>query len=568
MKKRLISLMLAAMMLFSVMLTGCGSSSDGDAIKDVNEDASRYTETLTMWLVTEKETTPEAAAAVEEAFNKITKAKFKTQVEMIFLTEDEYYGALEAEFARIDALIEAEEAEQKRMKEEIKRLKAEGKTLPVTTAEETSDETTAEETVLNEWGLSELKYPEKTDRQVDIVFISGYDRVVEYIEKEYLERLDDELQSSSKKLKDYINPVFMEAALIDGSTYAIPNNTVIGEYTFLMVNKDLAKELSYDVSEFKDLYSTVDFVADVAKYKPGVTPVCGDIPLTNIKYFNINRDTMEYEDGGRSIMAAYVGPTSSTGSRVNMRSLFATTQLTNQMLAIQTFKDNGYIKSDAKLSDPFGVAVVKGGYDLVETYGEAYEMIVLENPMADEETLYGGMFGVTPYTRSVARSMEIITYLNTNSELRNLLQYGIEGVNYVIDEDTGMLKRLNRTYIMDLNKTGNAFIAYPEEGMSLDAWETAKKQNLAARLNPLAGFTFAETDLKMEYVDYIEQLSETYLAKLDACQNAEEMKEFFDAAYAEVAADATMKEAVGITAEGSPNYVYNEWYNMMFPSED
>ena len=68
--------MLAAMMLFSVMLTGCGSSSDGDAIKDVNEDASRYTETLTMWLVTEKETTPEAAAAVEEAFNKITKAKF------------------------------------------------------------------------------------------------------------------------------------------------------------------------------------------------------------------------------------------------------------------------------------------------------------------------------------------------------------------------------------------------------------------------------------------------------------------------------------------------------------
>ena len=81
-------------------------------------------------------------------------------------------------------------------------------------------------------------------------------------------------------------------------------------------------------------------------------------------------------------------------------------------------------------------------------------------------------------------------------------------------------------------------------------WETAKKQNLDARLNPLTGFTFAETDLKMEYVDYIEQLSETYLAKLDACQNAEELKEFFDMAYAEIAADTKGQRVSRLPAVG------------------
>lgn len=565
MNKRLISLMLTIIMLFSVMLTSCSSTSDEDAVDDVNAEASRYTTTLNMYLITEKETTDEAAAAVAEAFNKITKAKFKTQVNMYFYTEDEIYDVLEEKIAGIEAEIEAEEAARKAAKQRQKELKALGITEAATTAEETSDETTAEETVVNEWGLSELKYPEESSRQIDIIAFTGYERYLDYIDRDVLSRLDDELSSGSKKLKDYINPVFMDASKVDGSTYAIPNNHVIGEYTYLLVNKELAAKYSYDPTDFTELSFAAEFVEDVAKYEPDVTPVCGELELTNIKYMSLDKDTLKFTDE-RSVVGAFVSATAGYSTRVSFRQIFATRQITDQIKTIQDFADKGYIKKNADPSKPFAISVMKGSRDLVNQYGDKYEMIVLENPMATEESLYSGMFGVTTYTKDLTRSMEIVTYLNTNSELRNLLQYGIEGVNYQINED-GTLTRLNKDYMMDLGKTGNAFVAYPEEGMPADAWESGKLQNIDARLDPLHGFSFDAEELDWKWVEIMEKVSDEYLPKLDACKSAEEVTAFVDKAYEELLANTDFANANKTLTEGTPNYLYNEWYNTNWPPE-
>ncbi len=565
MNKRLISLLLTIIMLLSVMLTSCSSTSDADAEAEINDEASRYTTTLNMFLIKEEGTTDEACELVEEAFNKITKAKFKTQVNMNWYTEDEIYKVLDEKMAAIEAEIVAEEEARKALKQAQKEAKARGETLATTTAEETSDETTAEETIVNEWGLSELKYPEESSRQIDIIAFTGYDRYLDYIDRDVLSRLDDELTSGSKKLKDYINPVFMDAAAVDGSTYAIPNNHLIGEYTYLLVNKELAAKYSYDPKEFTELSFAAEFVEDVAKYEKGVTPVCGDLELTNIKYMSIDKDTLDFTSE-RNVVAGFVSATAGYGSRISYRNMFATRQITDQMITIADFRDKGYIVKDADPSKPFAISVMKGTRDLVNVYGEDYEMIVLENPMAEEETLYAGMFGVSSYTKDLTRSMEIITYINTNAELRNLLQYGIEGINYIINED-GTLSRLNKTYMMDINKTGNSFIAYPEEGMPADAWESGKLQNLDARLNPMHGFSLVDNDLKWEFVEVMRKASDKYLPMLDACKTKADVEAFITLAYDELQADKEFTESLKVLTEGTPNYIYNEWYNTNWPPE-
>lgn len=565
MNKRLISLLLTIIMLLSVMLTSCSSTSGEDAEAEINDEASRYTTTLSMYLIKEEGTTDEACELVEEAFNKITKAKFKTQVNMNWYTEDEIYKVVDEKMAAIEAEIVAEEEERKRLKQLQKEAKARGETLATTTAEETSDETTAEETIVNEWGLSELKYPEESSRQIDIIAFTGYDRYLDYIDRDVLSRLDDELTSGSKKLKDYINPVFMDAAAVDGSTYAIPNNHLIGEYTYLLVNKELAAKYSYDPKDFTELSFAAEFVEDVAKNEKGVTPVCGDLQLTNIKYMSIDKDTLDFTSE-RNVVAGFVSATAGYGSRISYRNMFATRQITDQMITIADFRDKGYIVKDADPSKPFAISVMKGTRDLVNVYGDKYEMIVLENPMAEEETLYAGMFGVSSYTKDLTRSMEIITYINTNAELRNLLQYGIEGVNYVINED-GTLSRLNKTYMMDINKTGNSFIAYPEEGMPVDAWESGKLQNLDARLNPMHGFSLVDNDLKWEFVEVMRKASDKYLPMLDACKTKADVEAFITLAYDELQADKEFAESLKVLTEGTPNYIYNEWYNTNWPPE-
>ena len=68
MTKRLVCLMLGLLMLL-VTFTGC--SDKGDAVENVTNEASRFTTTLNMWVVTEEGTDPAQAAAVNEAINRV-----------------------------------------------------------------------------------------------------------------------------------------------------------------------------------------------------------------------------------------------------------------------------------------------------------------------------------------------------------------------------------------------------------------------------------------------------------------------------------------------------------------
>jgi hypothetical protein len=117
------------------------------------------------------------------------------------------------------------------------------------------------------------------------------------------------------------------------------------------------------------------------------------------------------------------------------------------------------------------------------------------------------MFAIGAVTRDKNRNLEIIAMLNTESEIRNLLQYGIEGTNYTLKTAVGADgkeyeyadMKADNLYVMDVAKTGNMFVAYPNAAKSdfangkygVDAWANAKKQNLEATLYPTLGLNFS-----------------------------------------------------------------------------
>ena len=101
---------------------------------------------------------------------------------------------------------------------------------------------------------------------------------------------------------------------------------------------------------------------------------------------------------------------------------------------------------------------------------------------------------VSELSNEDTRAMEIITYLNTNSEIRNLLQYGIAGQHYTVENGTvsRVADKMGNFYDMDIYATGNAFLAYPEPGMDASIWENGKKQNRDSLVEPMLGFNLAE----------------------------------------------------------------------------
>ena len=703
MNKRLVCLTLSILMLLACVLTSCSSNTtDVDAAGETVDNSAK---TITMWIVTNDETTDEAKKAVNDAFTKITKAKFKTNVVIKYCTEDEYYDKLEEAIEANQYEIELEAKCAKELRQYLKAHKGEGKDNATLTAEfyaahpeyqkfqkvenddEENAEETEEETVVNEFGIAEIKYPDVKENQVDIFYLSGYDKYMEYYGKEYLSSLSEELTTSSKKLNTYISSSLINGVQIEGGVYAIPNNVPIGEYTYMMIDKELFDAYYQKIDKVNSVLDLETFLNDVKNYNGDktaddagyvvplastyqeclkmlcwywdlsytdqsvykmyydettgrnyvvkhqyevsieitgsngepttkkenrVAPIVeGDVlyktnelgqfldengNVLNYRYetdaeggwlydekkdgyeysadakgalylVDENGDTVTSENDKRvqidgetktdadgnvrptyyysydteaefSILGAMMKDAAKrTRGSVNLgfNTLFTDAEYHQLFAALKNYEYQefyGEVKEGQRAAVSFmkGDSRIKLDYDENGVYvgedGREYYVVIAEYPEATEEELYGNMFAVYSNSNYLARAMKVITYLNTNQEMRDLLQYGIEGQHYERN-DNGTIKLIKNEkygiYSMDLEKTGNCFIATPTEEMGVDAWTYAKLQNNDSLINPLLGFDFnlatADSDYSLDValIDEIKRLNAETLALIDEC---------------------------------------------------
>lgn len=573
-------------MLISAMacLSACSQEEDDNTEEGIltkNDKAK----TLTMWVVTENQKTDKdsngdpcfsenvqkAMDEVEKAISKITKSDYKTNIDIRFLTEDEYYTELER---AIRANVDVEELEDLAARAldfymDIMTHKVNSGEIPYMSRDEittqfyvdypehwpyregvdhssegvnSSDE--GDKTFLNEYGVPELKYPSAGENQVDIIYLSGQSRLIEYIENGWLTSLDEDLAGVGSLLYEYISPALLQGIQYQGTTYAIPNNIAIGEYTYMLIDKELYDHYGYgagfDADSSLGLADCKDFLADVAA-NTDIIPVASSFNEAMshyVWYWNVGYSeetdalgNTQYAypigDGSQfSIYGSLYGNAAdATRGKLMLgyKSLLADSNYQNILTTLKSYEFNGYYGTPAE-GESAAVSYVKGNYSIrgealandgvyTDSDGHEYYVSVVKYPEVGDEELYGNMFAICSATVNSYASMQVITALNTDSEIRNILQYGVEGEHYQIGTD-GVLERkaLNASYtsneareyyLMDIEKTGNCFVAHPEEGLPEDYWDVYKTQNGEAVVNPLLGFDFASTL----------EMSGTYLSK-------------------------------------------------------
>lgn len=518
MNKRIISLLLALVMI-AACFAGCAKKTDEEAIADTNEAASENAITLAMYLLAEKEVSPEQEAKIEKAVNDITNAKFKIKLDLFYYTADKYYEALEESFkARMEA--EEEGLIQK----------------PV------DDENKEDVMIKDELGVSHILYPTIDGFQVDIFYVGGYEQFIKYMDFNYDEKdpkatammyskIDDQIKGSAKVLEDSISPNLLSyIKSMNNGTYALPTNTNIGEYTYLLLHKDVLAKTRYNtengLAQFTSLTcaATRSVLSQVAtsykQYVPLYSCLGEDgLAVTGIKYWGVDENgvpSTEFSALASSYStSALYGTTASYMSSLD--SVMGNTSFVNQLTYLKQYKSYGYFGTEKDLKDgKVAVAYMKGSADIPVKYADNYEAVIIENPTLTTEDVYANMFAVSSYTTSVKRSMDILAYLNTNVEFRNLILYGIEGENYqlvesdYVDENGDpymVVRRLNDNYMMDINKTGNTFKAYVLEGEDPSLVEFYKIQNNAMKIDLTMGFHYEWQDYKVS-AEALEELRE------------------------------------------------------------
>ncbi|MBQ6702722.1 MAG: hypothetical protein IJN17_07205 [Clostridia bacterium] len=523
MKRSLLSLLLALVMCLSIFCVSCSSDKEED--KTVKEEDAEITPmTITLYAPTNGTTTQEQVDLVQEKFNEITESKYNTHVILKLIPDDQYEATIEQTLDRIHTRIAEEESREESRALAEKEARERGETL----APETEEETEPEE----KDDSPEISYPKEREDQLDIFLVRSFEDYYKLATSEHadLSPLDQEISGSAKLLSSYMYPYLIRAAKVQGYTYGIFNNTVFGDYQYLLLNKELVDKYEYDPELMKDVASISLFLREVKQNEPDVIPFLGNLEAPVV-----------YWNDQPSVIGAFVGNAFSSSGRVDATtyrpdalypgSLFNSSAFRAWMLEYnKLYQADIFVeKTEENANSKFAATVIEGDVTLSPTYADVYGnykvdeygfkyitdpetgvdyyVSVYKRPVADNNNVFGAGYVVSAYTEDVTRCMEIITCLNTDASLANLFMYGVQGTHYSINETDGLVHKMTDTYSMDINTMGNMYLLTPSDDMneywqfmSKNNWENAKNTNREAVMSPFLSFYFnperpAEEDL-------------------------------------------------------------------------
>ncbi|MBQ9761076.1 MAG: hypothetical protein IJW16_06985, partial [Clostridia bacterium] len=486
-------------------------------LDQINEEASVNNSTLSMWVVSEKKISAETAALVTAEINAVTEEKLKTRLAINFYTMDEYQSKLSAAIKAFDP----------------------ASVVP-------STDTSASGNTNADGSFYEPTYPALLANQVDIVYIEGKEMYTTYVANDWLAPIESDIATAStnKPLQEYISTVVLNAAKFNGKNiYALPNNNLVGDYTYMMLNRELMDEIyggyANNISGFYDrlVYNYLETVFE-RKNASGAEDnyvlidaeydQCLDLLA---HYWSLDENSYALLEDFSVFGHLYTDKASLNRGSVEFgyNNLFANDAFADAFLKLNSFEANGFFGDAEASNKPAALKLVTCDLASLDEYTDEYYPVIVSYPtLTDDDLFNNGMFGVCKKSVNVSRSVEIITYINTNEKVRNALYYGVKGVHYdtMEREENGeqftVAYKLNNDYQMSMAKTGNLFLVYPtvdleneENSMNPNAWAIIKQQNFEAKIDPLLGFAMDKTALNTDLADYLGAINADLLKIMD-----------------------------------------------------
>ncbi len=501
--KRVLSFLLAAVMVFTAFAAGgCAKKNNND------ENETSGIVALNMFIMTEDETSPSAAREVQMAINEITVPKYKMLIKINYLRPDEYWAAVDAaEDSTIHyvadeiALLDAEAADSADASADTT-ADASGDTAADASADTAADTTTktdkpvvkdVSQMTFNEaidyvFDIDDITLPEP---QIDVFVVDDYDKFLELADDERLAEID--IKYDRKVLTKYIHPTILSTTSIDGKTYGVPANFKMeGKYEFLVFNKDLLDKYHYSVHDLRKIEDMGDYLSLIKANEPGYYPI-SDLP----------------EMAGAEI---YDGILFSLSKLTQISTSSYPVYLNNSAYAdylkkTASYRQNGYVAAaDGVTNAKYAIEYVTADHlidrEWTDENGTSYQAYLYDIPRVTAKEAFKSAMCVSAYSIHKSKAAELIELFNTDSELANLLQYGISGKHY--RAENGIVTYIDtdaeNTYRMNNFLTGNTYIKYTTEE-NADYVEKAKETNLGTAPSAYFGFNlnFDDVDSKSIY---------------------------------------------------------------------
>ena len=278
----------------------------------------------------------------------------------------------------------------------------------------------------------------------------------------------------------------------------MPNQQIANTIPALTMNKKWADKYHLDVNSIKTMKDIEPFLQTIKDNEPDVYP------------------TRPYGNPGLKNYEAIAG-----GVGLDLRD-------TDNLTAVYEYEADGYEEGMDMNRDWFnkgyyredvasvvddnndflaGKYVVTGtgwkpGFESTQSAmlgGEHIAIKLRENAYVTGATLTSTMWAVSAYSKYPEKSIKLISLINSNKDLYNLLCYGIEGKHYNWVDDNHIKLENNGGYYLNTSwGFGNQFNSYLLEGQEDNIWEETKKLNDEAEKSRIVAFVFDSSKVQTE----------------------------------------------------------------------
>lgn len=327
----------------------------------------------------------------------------------------------------------------------------------------------------------------------DIAFASNYgqgDYVGNAQKGAWLE-LDKYLINEGKEMYETINPLFWEGVRINKKIYGVPTNKEVAVPLHFMYPKSLVDKYDIDISKYKTIQSLQPLLEFIRINEPDYLPFELDQNAHN--YFAI--DGYEY-----LIQSEIPLMVKSTDKNLKIVNIFETEECKNTLNSIRKYYLNGYINKDAALKESGNLEankkvflrIAQGGpyADIIWSNDREYRVVTqqVSDLVVTTESTQGGVMVVNSQSKYPSESVKFLNCLNTDSEIRNLFNFGIEGKHYTLTKDD-QVNKISNDYAGVQYTQGNWFNLKTVVGEPLDKWKQFGIFNNSAFKSNALGFT-------------------------------------------------------------------------------
>ncbi len=294
------------------------------------------------------------------------------------------------------------------------------------------------------------------------------------------------LQTTAKDMYDAIDKRFWEGATIDGKIYAAPNQKEISSLPMWVFTKEYVDKYNIPYQDIHTLEDLEPWLKLIKEKEPDVVPLYITKGFSPPAYFDFISNPVGIEMGDESL---------------KVKNIFETEKMKQTLQTLRRYYQAGYINADsATAEDDKSVKrfVTKAdGQPYAENLWSkdlGYPVVAssIMDGMVTNDSTTGSMIAISNNSKNKEKAVEFLNLLNTDPYLRNLLNYGVEGIHYTKTGDTTIAldQEKSKGYSVPYFANGNLFITYTTENEPVNKWEEFKAFNAEAVNSPILGFKF------------------------------------------------------------------------------